>query len=326
MNPSNIHRIIVSRTDGIGDVMLTLPMCIWLRNSFPSATLVYLCKKYTSPVVLSFAPVNEILILEDLIALTQQERKKKLSADILIHVFPNKTIASWGLFAGIPHRIGTSHRWYHTFFCNHRPSFTRLHSPLHEAQLNFHLLKPLGLQEIPDFESINEVSAQFRSSNESIPAFSNYVILHPLSQGSAMEYPLERYEQLASELVKQGKTVLITGTSQERKRIEGRFANFPSVHNLMGELSLSQLVLLIQNAYALIACSTGPLHISGALNVKTIGLFSARKPIHPGRWKPLGTDSHALVFDADCVKCEKGEPCDCIQNINTTEILDCVFK
>lgn len=306
--------------------MLTLPMCIWLRNSFPSATLVYLCKKYTSPVVLCFAPVNEILILEDLMALTQQERKKKLSADILIHVFPNKTIASWGLFARIPHRVGTSHRWYHPFFCNHRPSFTRLHSPLHEAQLNFHLLKPLGLQEIPDFESINEVSAQFLPSNESIPTVSNYVILHPLSQGSAMEYPLEKYEQLASELVKKGKTVLITGTNQERKRIEGRFANIPSVHNLMGELSLSQLVLLIQNACALIACSTGPLHISGALNVKTIGLFSARKPIHPGRWKPLGTDSHALVFDAGCVKCEQGEPCDCIQNINTTEILDCVFK
>jgi ADP-heptose:LPS heptosyltransferase len=306
--------------------MLTLPMCVWLRTSFPNATIVFLCKKYTRPVVQCFQPVNEILLWEDLAPLTKKERKEKLSADVIIHVFPNKTIASWALFAGIPHRIGTSHRWYHTLFCNHRPSFTRLHSPLHESQLNFHLLKPLGLDEIPDFDAICSMKNQFLPLEEKIPTFANYVILHPLSQGSAMEYPIEKYEALASELTQKGKTVLITGTHQENQRIQGAFAGIPNVHNLMGELSLSQLICLIQGAYSLIACSTGPLHIAGALNVKTIGLFSPRKPIHPGRWKPLGTDAHALVFDQACQKCFKGEECNCIQKISTAEIVQVVLN
>ena len=43
--------IIVSRTDSIGDVMLTLPMMGMLRGHYPKARLVFLGRTYTEPVL-----------------------------------------------------------------------------------------------------------------------------------------------------------------------------------------------------------------------------------------------------------------------------------
>jgi len=37
------------------------------------------------------------------------------------------------------------------------------------------------------------------------------------------------------------------------------------------------------------------MHLSGILGLKTIGLFSSIKPIHPGRWSALGKKVTNLV-------------------------------
>jgi ADP-heptose:LPS heptosyltransferase len=47
-------RILISRTDAIGDVCLTLPACRALKAAFPTAKLTYLCKAYTKEVVVCF--------------------------------------------------------------------------------------------------------------------------------------------------------------------------------------------------------------------------------------------------------------------------------
>ena len=74
MKTESINRIIVSRTDSIGDVMLTLPLCVWIKNQFPNIQLVFLCKSYTRDVVACFNPVDEIITLEELTQLTEAEQ------------------------------------------------------------------------------------------------------------------------------------------------------------------------------------------------------------------------------------------------------------
>jgi ADP-heptose:LPS heptosyltransferase len=37
-----MDRIIISRTDSIGDVILTLPLCVWLKKQFPQTELIFL--------------------------------------------------------------------------------------------------------------------------------------------------------------------------------------------------------------------------------------------------------------------------------------------
>ena len=148
-----MNRIIISRTDGIGDVALSLPLCRWIRTTFPKTSLVFLCKNYTAPLVSCFRPIDNIITFEDLATMDPLTRRNTLKADLIIHVFPNKTVSKWAKQAGIPQRIGTSHRWFHLLYCNRLVSFTRKKSGLHEAVLNFNLLTSIVFNPLNDSDS-----------------------------------------------------------------------------------------------------------------------------------------------------------------------------
>jgi ADP-heptose:LPS heptosyltransferase len=227
-------------------------------------------------------------------------------------------------------RIGTAHRIFHLLTCNYRLNFSRKQSLLHESQLNFELLKPLGLNETPIFDSMFQSLNHFNIPLVSLPTefsgidFSNTIILHPKSQGSALEWSLEKYIELAQVLVQQKKTVIFTGTENEGKEFSAILPVHPQIIDSSGKLNLKQLILLISSCDALVACSTGPYHIAGISGIKAIGLFSPRKPIHPGRWKALGDKSVALVFDSSCSNCKKGKACSCIENISVQSVLSAI--
>jgi len=320
-NGKECKRIILSRTDSIGDVVLTLPLCIRLKTLYPNATLIYLCASYTQSIVACFAPVDEILTIETLIEMDALQRKNALNADVILHVFPNKIVAKWAKEARIPWRIGTSHRLFHWWYCNKRVAFTRKKSMWCEAQLNFYLLMPLASITIPALKEIRNVEDQFNVIENQV-LYANYIILHPFSKGSAVEYPLVSYVQLAKKCVEAGYKVLITGSVAEAQKIGSSFDNLNDVTNVAGLFTLTELIPLIKHAKGFVACSTGPLHIAGALNIKTIGLFAPRKPIDPGRWTPLGTQTHCLVFDPNCQICARGKPCRCVEKIAVQHILN----
>ncbi|MFN9115702.1 MAG: glycosyltransferase family 9 protein, partial [Bacteroidota bacterium] len=93
----NFERIVISRTDSIGDVMLTLPMLVWLKKNYPQSELIYLGSGYTRPVVDCFSVVDRFIDWKELEMLPTAERVSRFSelrADAIIHVFPVKEIAS----------------------------------------------------------------------------------------------------------------------------------------------------------------------------------------------------------------------------------------
>lgn len=325
----NGKHIAISRVDSIGDVLLTLPITAWLKEQFPTCRITFLCKNYTAPIVKYYTAIDDIVKVDDLFTLPKIEQAdaiESLGIDAVVHVFPKKELAKVFKKAKVPMRIGTSHRIFHLNTCNVRPNFTRKHSPLHESQLNFELLRPFGLSEIPTFEQVNAYTSQFVSEKHPLPSEfeglldKKYIVLHPKSQGSAREWPMEKYTELAQELIVKGYDVVFTGTEQEGKLFRKEIPKDDSCHDSTGKLSIDQLIWLIKNASGLVACSTGPLHIAGFLNTKAIGLFSPRIPIHPGRWKPLGKQSVALVFDEDCAKCKAKKECNCISEISVEKV------
>ena len=57
----SIQRILISRTDSIGDVVLTLPLCVWLKKQFPNVYIIFLGRTYTEPVISCLPEVDEIV-------------------------------------------------------------------------------------------------------------------------------------------------------------------------------------------------------------------------------------------------------------------------
>jgi heptosyltransferase-3 len=328
-----MNRILISRTDSIGDVMLTLPMCVWLKDQFIDAELIYLGRAYTRPIIECFSVIDRFVDWEQVSALPTAERTVflgELKADAIIHVFPNREIASLAKKVKIPLRVGTSHRSFHLLTCNHRVGFSRKNSDLHEAQLNFELLRPFGLKKIPSLTELLDSLNAFRVKQVDLPAElealllknEKTVVLHPKSQGSAVEWSLTSYMSLAEKLTQKGFSVFFTGTTEEGVAIRSSLPDNPLIHDLTGKLTLHQLILFISRCRNLVACSTGPLHIAGFCGLRTIGLFSPKRPIHPGRWAALGRNVHILTYDDQCQNCKKKKQCLCIQNISVDRVLN----
>lgn len=326
--------ILISRTDSIGDVVLTLPVCLWIKENFENTQVIFLGNVYTKPVLNCLSAIDKILCWDDFEALPPAMREEKLKAekiDVCLHVFPKKEIAALVKKVKIEHRIGTSHRAFHLLTCNTRVNFTRKNSPFHEAQLNFNLCKPFGLEELPSVNYLSEVMFNgFKPTDEALPekyaSLKNAIILHPKSQGSALEWPIENYLTLAENLLAQGETIVFSGTEKEGLLFREKLPKHANSIDLTGKLNLAAFICFIAQSKALVACSTGPYHLAGILGIKAIGLFSSRKPIHPGRWKALGSQSVALEFDPSCSVCSKGKSCNCIQKIPVEKVLETLIK
>ena len=297
-------RIIVSRTDRIGDVVLTLPLCALLRSQL-GAEVVALGRAYTRPLLEASPHVDEVLdwdIVSDADYATQRDFLRAARADAIVHVFPQPDIARAALAARIPLRIGTSHRWFHWLTCNALEHFSRKRSTLHEAQLNVRLARRLLGPTIPSVASLAPLTAITpraplpQSVARKLRDDRFRLVLHPGSSGSAREWPLAQWKMLAESLDPSRVQLLVTGSAAEGAALREWIASLPAgVEDLTGQLELAELIALLGRVDGMVAASTGPLHLAAAVGIHALGLFAATPPIHPGRWAPLGPRAEVLV-------------------------------
>jgi heptosyltransferase III len=206
-------------------------------------------------------------------------------------------------------RIATGRRLQTISKCNKLVFFSRKGSPLHEAQLNMKLLRPLGITEMLELKYI----VGHYGFNKTIPLPNHLdalidkqkinVILHPKSKGSAVEWGLDNFERLIKILPPERTKIFVTGTKAEGELIEKHWSEKKlDVTSLTGKMSLDELVSFIAACDVLVAASTGPLHIAAALGKKAIGLYTPKRPMHAGRWSPVGTKAKVLVADVHPAK------------------------
>lgn len=350
-----MKRIIISRTDSIGDVLLTLPMVGLIKEENPGCEILFLGKSYTGPVIEACRHVDRFInwdSLKDLPYSEQKEHFRSFGAEAIIHVFPNWLVALLADAVNIPVRIGTAHRLVSWMLCNEMVWFSRKRSSLHEAQLNLKLLKPLGvdrmltLEEIPDYygmagaghralgtghsaqgtgkKSKDEVSTMDPGSRIPDPGSLKFrLILHPKSKGSAREWGLENFSRLIELLPPERFEIFITGTSEEQAMMKDFLKKHQSrVTDMTGKHTLPELMQFIGSCDGLIAASTGPLHLAAALGKLAIGLYAPMRPIDPGRWAPLGIHATYLVLDKNCNDCRKHVDCHCIREITPESVVE----
>ena len=288
--------VLLSRTDSIGDVVLTLPMAGFLKAHLPDVHISFLGRSYTRPVVERCASVDAFYDWEEL-------PDEAGSVDCIIHVFPRKDISRWAQRQGIRVRIGTSHRPFHWTTCNRWVNLGRKNSDWHEAQLNLRLLRPLlhntsvPRAALPEYYGWKPPKQPKEYYHPWLSDTKFNLILHPKSLGSAVEWPLNHYLQLVKLLSAERFHVVITGTEAEGAEVETRCPDLlrqPNVSSALGAFSLSQFIDFIAYADGLLAGSTGPLHLAAASGIHALGLYSALRPIHAGRWGPVGVQAEQL--------------------------------
>lgn len=328
--------ILICRTDNIGDVVLTLPICTWLKKKFPKVKITIMCRAYAAAVVRRCVAVDAVIELEsvshDLVAFFASS-----DIDTVIFAQPDQRLAVAAFKAGIPNRIGNARQKVHQLlFCNRRVRFSKRISDLHESQFNFEFLRPLGLKTIPE---ISEIAAQYHFSScddaklkRLLGPYAFNLIIHMKSNGHGREWPVENFFALAQQLSSNPDIhIWVTGSVEEGQWIERNATDLlrlPNVSNVCGKFTLDQLTTFIQMADGLIASGTGPLHMAAALGQRTLGLFPPTRPMHPGRWAPVGRHAQALYMPTSCVGCADKQTisCDCMKNIAPDVVAEIVLQ
>jgi len=322
---------IVSRTDAIGDVVLTLPVAGVLKSLYPSARILFLGRSYTEDIIRASEHIDGFLNWDDWRQLPEAgvvQKLRETGADTIIHVFPDRDIARMAWKARIRERIGTTNRLYHWRYCNIRVRLSRKNSPYHEAQLNLRLLMTLGARPL---YSLAEIGGYYGLTRLTMlpPAVTGLLapdrfnlILHPKSRGSAREWGLENFRQLIALLPRERYKIFLTGTAAEGQLLSPLLQEYPFLTDLTGRLSLAQLLTFISGADGLVAASTGPLHMAAALGIHALGIYPPIRPMHPGRWAPVGEKAKVFVKKDNCEACRRTADCTCMREIRPQQLGD----
>ncbi|NVN95401.1 MAG: glycosyltransferase family 9 protein [Bacteroidetes bacterium] len=332
----NFKRIIISRTDSIGDVILTLPLAGILKKNYPNAYILFLGSAYTKDVIECCEFIDEFIDWTAISKLPEKEAITAinlLNADTILHVFPRKEIAIIAKKVKILNRIGTTNRTFHWFNCNKLVRLSRKNSDLHESQLNIKLLKPFkvktdyNLSQIAFFYGLDKIQILPEKFKALLDKEKFNLILHPKSKGSAREWGLENFASLIELLPVDKYNIFISGTSEEAALMQSEITDkYDNIIDLTGKLTLTEFIAFIAQADGLIAASTGPLHIAAALGKVALGIYPPIRPMHPGRWMPVGKYAHYFVNKKTCIDCRKTMDCHCMKSISPEEISEYLEK
>lgn len=329
--PSSRPKVVLSRTDRLGDLLLTIPAANLLSQARPDLEIVFLVRRYAAPLLSHHDPPYPAWILEEAPPLDK--------AQAIVHVYPRLHLAWRAFRAGIPHRIGTSRRWYHWLLCNIRPSVARRHSFQHESLLNLYLLKSLlpssdwqRIQEM-QLEDLLPYRARLRPSTPLPTPLQETLSRHPLrigihigGSGGAPFWPTSSWISLVEILRLRYPEALFvfTGNEAEKPLIEPIAEHLPSTQALRTEglLSLPQLITLISQLNVFLSGSTGPLHIAAALDVPTLSVFPATAAMGPWRWKPLSPYAQVFAQKEVCRRCTYPRTCLCLARIEPLRLAD----
>jgi heptosyltransferase-2 len=311
------RRILIVRTDRIGDVLLSTPVIKALRQKFPQAYICMLVSPYTKD-ALEGNPDLDRIITFDKDAKNSQGwlgalkfawllRKKKFDLAIVLH--PTTRMHLLTFLAGIPKRLGYDRK--SGFLLTDRIKHTKEYGQKHESEYALDLIRYLGIQAQDKtlFMPIKQESEKWVEvlfSQVGIKDSDKLLIIHPTASCHSKTWPGERFAEAADKLAqKYGFKVVIVSGPKDLQQAGEVIKNMRSqALNLAGKTSLSQLASLLRRCQLFISTDSGPMHVASALGVPVITIFGrSQAGLSPQRWGPLGEKSRVLHKTVGCSIC-----------------------
>ena len=325
-------RIILVRPDGIGDQILSIPVAHRIKEWRPDTHITFLSSPLAAPVMENLSDIDEVLTatLQDPIG--ELIRKFKHGFDAAVFLKPYRRLLFAAFCARVPARVASGYRW-HSFLANRRIYQHRKHFTKHEAAYNTDLLQGLGIEpgslKPPNLILTPSERRWADNTTQSLPA--KRVVIHP-GGISTRKWETRHYVSVANQLCTNGFGVILTGSEIEGEALDKEIAsNYPldpSILNLMGSISLRQLMAVIGASDVVVSGSTGPAHLAAGLGTKTVSLYDPRRGQLPVRWAPLGQGAILRPDVPTCGRCSY-EACrywDCLNRISPSDVVQTVQR
>ena len=303
-------RILVARTDKLGDFMLTWPAVALLRQALPEARIDLLVSGAVEEMARACPYVGEVIVDrgQTLRSIVGEVRRNRY--DSALALFVTGRVGMIFMAARIPYRLTPATK-VAQFLFNQRLIQRRSRSEQPEHAYNSDLVRRCladhGIHcppaPRPPYLRFGRDALGFSAADlrerYGIPAGSGLVVIHPGSGGSAKNLSTAQYARLGNALgCADSLFILVTAGPGERKQAEevsrGITAHATAVHESREGLVAFARVLAVTDMF--ISGSTGPLHIAGALDVPTVGFYPRRISSTALRWQTTNSEDRRLAF------------------------------
>jgi ADP-heptose:LPS heptosyltransferase len=275
-------RFLLSRTDALGDLMVSLPVMARILEREPGAEIHWLVRPSTAPILTQMPGIAGVHLREAGQDLTGLFRSLKLDA-VLNLGHRDKEVLPAAKAAGVKLRVGRARGIGQILSSTHRLWKGRTGTGRHEAQHALDFLQSFGWSggepEAPRLVLSMEERAAGEADLASWPHPRLGLALRGSGAGAA---PSEAWWARARAALEQAGWHPVTLAPPEASEIP--------------PADLRRLMARLAACDAVVSPSTGPAHIAAALGVPTVCLMGRRASHGPDRWKPLGPEVVALQY------------------------------
>lgn len=278
-------RILVSRLDYLGDVLLSLPLCDALRERWPGVTVDYLTRRPAADLIAADPRFEAVFTAERgaglvrNLTLIQRLRARGYSAVLDLYANPRSAWLSWFTGAGI--RIGADRRGRRHLYTNpiHVPESVRAATAIYRSYG-----APLGVSATPPGKPMLTATAVDVTEGEAALARAGAteglrVGIHPGGKWTVKRWATSSFASLVR-LIRDrtGATVVVlTGPGEEvhSERLQAMVGDDAKVIPTLG---IRTVAGLMSHLDAMIVCDGGIMHLAVALGVPTVAVFGSSEP------------------------------------------------
>jgi len=312
----NRIRLLITRIDRIGDVVLSTPIPREIKRKFPNSFVAVLVRDYTKDIYKNNPYVDEVIVYnkdEDDFSFWQMiKRIRKYKFNYAFMLLPDERLNWLLFFSRIKIRIGVGHKLYQ-FLLFTKYISRRKYIPLrHEADYCLDMIRKIGIepQSINPEIYLNDNEKQKVTLIKKIVSNNGKTIIgiNSTSGKSGPNLQPEEYKKIINKLLEFDniKVVLTDYNSPDELQ------NINGVDYINKGKQLRESILNFAAIDILISSSTGPMHIAAALNIKTISLFCPLTACSHKLWGPLGNDSEIILpQESYCSTVCPGDPKKC---------------
>ncbi|MBP2665865.1 MAG: ADP-heptose--LPS heptosyltransferase [Firmicutes bacterium] len=338
--PQNI--LIIHTHGGMGDLLLSSVLSEALHRCYPGCRVTLWSQPRFAPLFDHHPFVDACLDLDSAASLLTNARALRAKNFDTAFVPWSVSRHAWlTALACIPTRVGQGGRFTYSFLFTHPVRVRSVYGDTtsHWADIQLDYVRAIGCQPTSDLQPIvvttqteKEKAATFLKS---VGLLGDRPIcgLH-ICKGLAVDeerWPIDRFVDIAAELMRKGYNVALTGTAGEKAlttkvaaQAQARLQTEATIVDLAGTCSLRETAAVIEHMNVFICPDTGTGHLAAALGVPVVSIFPLRSDI-PARWRPAGHTYRIIrptsyECDGTCVK----ETCPrftCLLHIDPVEVV-----
>jgi heptosyltransferase-2 len=312
----DFRRILIVRTDRIGDVLLSTPTIKALRDTYPNAYIAMMVSPYAKDIVEGNPNLDEVIIYDKhgkhksvrgSIKFARNLKKKRFDLAVILH--PTNRVHLVTFLAAISKRVGYNRKL--GFLLTDKIKHAKQLGQKHELEYSLDLIRYLGIR-IGDknlFMPIRPESERWVEElfqQEGIKETDKLLAIHPGASCPSKIWPAERFAKTADRLADiYGFRVLLIAGPKDIAKAETVIKNMQHpLINLAAKISVSQLASLLKRCQLFISNDSGPVHIASSLGVPVISIFGRnQKGLSPVRWGPVGRKDRVLHKEVGCIEC-----------------------